>query len=152
MSYHQTKPGLYGEVEDCFQEIQDYFEDWTVEMNRLKDYYFNLYQRSVILLDRLDAEGYTENALSFGKSAETYERLWRSCERVSCADQVEPYRDYYWEMSQVRSLVHNQEAFDKFMLEDKPHFETLMATHQINTKNAELEIQNFERFLRGIIV
>jgi hypothetical protein len=38
------------------------------------------------------------------------------------------------------------------MLEDKPHFESLMATHQINTKGAEAEIHNYEKFLRGIII
>ena len=67
--------------------------------------------------------------MTFGKSAQTYERLWKSCDRISSPQAIGPYFSYYGYLREHNGLEQHQEAFDKFMLEDKPHFEALMATH-----------------------
>ena len=89
------QPGLYSEIDDCFSEIMEYLTDWDKEMNRLKQQYYSLYSRSACLLDQLEKAGYASQAVTFGKSAQTYERLWKSCDRISSPQAIGPYMTYY---------------------------------------------------------
>lgn len=61
--------GLYKEIDAGYHEIITYLDDWETEMTRLKIEFYNLYQRSKLLLDQLHRAGYLQQSKTFCKSA-----------------------------------------------------------------------------------